>query len=1054
MINWNILGIEPTEDRSVIKKAYRARLQDTNPEDKPEEFMALREAYEQALEYARNGGKSPYDEDEDGENNGRRERSVDDDLLPPDHPAYDWTKKLIALYKDFFRRIRPENWEELAADPLCTRIDTSRDVEGALLRFLMDWWYVPDGVIWALNKVFHFDENKDRLMEQYPHEFVDAILLTPLGRTSGGFDYDMFEGEAGMAYDSYISMYYNLTGLVGRGEHEEALKCIQAMEDTGIFHPYINVEKTKICLSSDQVDEAEETISQVWPKYGASAAVCCMAGEVKLVKEDFEAACDRFHQALEDYPDSRWAKIGLAEANLGLGNLDEAEDWINQVLAEDRYSPRGKDLEAKISAAQKEVLMEKASKASEDEEGASPEDLLKLGIIHVDNNEYEEAVQVLSSFHADNKRDEAERVHFLATAQLDLDDLDNALTNFTEAETLLRSLLEVTAHEDEQRHTAANLCRSMVMKSLVLENLGRLEDALEVVTNATIDFPDMNMPFCRKAELHYELHQYQEAVDAATASINLDDTFHLPYRIRANAYADMGYFNEAYDDCNACIDLYTGDIDAFFCKINILTQVGETDGALSELDSLESQVSGTRITFLRAQAYKAAGDLPKAKDNYLKVLEMDADEEREVFYPAELSSLEGVYYQLYQVYNALYEEKRNGDDWRNAMYYLTSGNKRYPDNLALMAELAGEYYAQSRHTEAQKLYEKMIEIEPSGRHYSQLAGNEIQLDRFDDAYGHLQTALELDANLTYAQILLGALYTHREDYPTALEHYQKAHEMAERNEEVWYRIYHEMAHIYGRMKQPEKAIEYLNKNYELYHQEEDYSTMLEFLRLEGKWDQAIRLGDEYLASHEVSDSLQVLEELKLAAMMAKDDDAFEKYQAMDTRGFTAGYQKGRLYLYRQGRYQTALDSFLEASDYSRNSINNNIEIAKLYLKMKNKKKAAEYARKVLDAIPDDFELCGYNRAYYLTRSAEALAILGDFAEAKKRLDKALSSRKCDFCKFCGCIDAYCALAYIACIQGKEDDVNKYIAKGLEVSPYDYDLLNLPQHFMKKRGLFR
>ena len=54
MTQWEILGIPPTTDKSVIKKAYRSRLADTNPEDKPEEFMALREAYEQALDYAQN----------------------------------------------------------------------------------------------------------------------------------------------------------------------------------------------------------------------------------------------------------------------------------------------------------------------------------------------------------------------------------------------------------------------------------------------------------------------------------------------------------------------------------------------------------------------------------------------------------------------------------------------------------------------------------------------------------------------------------------------------------------------------------------------------------------------------------------------------------------------------------------------------------------------------------------------------------------------------------------------------------------------------------------
>ena len=51
-MDWTVLGIEPTADKKAITKAYRTQLMHTNPEDKPEEFKVLREAYEQALSWA------------------------------------------------------------------------------------------------------------------------------------------------------------------------------------------------------------------------------------------------------------------------------------------------------------------------------------------------------------------------------------------------------------------------------------------------------------------------------------------------------------------------------------------------------------------------------------------------------------------------------------------------------------------------------------------------------------------------------------------------------------------------------------------------------------------------------------------------------------------------------------------------------------------------------------------------------------------------------------------------------------------------------------------
>ncbi len=49
---WNILGIEPTTDKKAIRKAYAAKTKEIHPEDAPEEFKRLHEAYQAALGYA------------------------------------------------------------------------------------------------------------------------------------------------------------------------------------------------------------------------------------------------------------------------------------------------------------------------------------------------------------------------------------------------------------------------------------------------------------------------------------------------------------------------------------------------------------------------------------------------------------------------------------------------------------------------------------------------------------------------------------------------------------------------------------------------------------------------------------------------------------------------------------------------------------------------------------------------------------------------------------------------------------------------------------------
>lgn len=49
---WDILGTEPTGDERAIKRAYAKRLKVTRPEDDPQAFQELRDAYEYALHHA------------------------------------------------------------------------------------------------------------------------------------------------------------------------------------------------------------------------------------------------------------------------------------------------------------------------------------------------------------------------------------------------------------------------------------------------------------------------------------------------------------------------------------------------------------------------------------------------------------------------------------------------------------------------------------------------------------------------------------------------------------------------------------------------------------------------------------------------------------------------------------------------------------------------------------------------------------------------------------------------------------------------------------------
>lgn len=49
---WSLLGLDPTTDKTLIRRAYFTRLKAIDVDAEPRRFMALREAFEQALEWA------------------------------------------------------------------------------------------------------------------------------------------------------------------------------------------------------------------------------------------------------------------------------------------------------------------------------------------------------------------------------------------------------------------------------------------------------------------------------------------------------------------------------------------------------------------------------------------------------------------------------------------------------------------------------------------------------------------------------------------------------------------------------------------------------------------------------------------------------------------------------------------------------------------------------------------------------------------------------------------------------------------------------------------
>ncbi len=229
---WKILGIEETRDKKEIKKAYKAKLPDVNPEDDQEAFMKLREAYETALKYA----DGQLDNDDETKVQNSQEQSYKQRNENPEIDAF--TDELESLYNSFYRRIDTGEWEKLLSSPVCIGLDTKDEAKHALLTFMMDKYLVPCDVIRLIDSHFGFAESQEELFEIYPPAFIQQVILNAING-SDTVPYNLFQVEDVNGIEEFFPRYRKLKDAIYNNELDDARNILKEIEDSGVGYPYV-----------------------------------------------------------------------------------------------------------------------------------------------------------------------------------------------------------------------------------------------------------------------------------------------------------------------------------------------------------------------------------------------------------------------------------------------------------------------------------------------------------------------------------------------------------------------------------------------------------------------------------------------------------------------------------------------------------------------------------------------------------------------------------------------------------------------------------------------
>ena len=236
-----VLGIAETKNEDEIKSAYRAGLAGNNPEDDPEGFRRLREAYEQALALARQKEGDGQEEEEDTT------------------PAGQWMRRVREVYTSLPRRIDSGQWKELLMDDVCVDLEYGEEVKWRLFRYLADAYQLKSEIYRLLDGRFGIREGEAEFREHLPDGFVDYMLRRIADEEGeNDFPYEWYTGPDNADYDTFQGQLYELEECLSEGDGGKAKQLAAAMESSGIDHPYYRLARARLAAEQGDLKAADE----------------------------------------------------------------------------------------------------------------------------------------------------------------------------------------------------------------------------------------------------------------------------------------------------------------------------------------------------------------------------------------------------------------------------------------------------------------------------------------------------------------------------------------------------------------------------------------------------------------------------------------------------------------------------------------------------------------------------------------------------------------------------------------------------------------------------
>lgn len=996
---WDILGIEATKDKKALKIAYMTKLSVTNPEENPEGFMELRNAYEAALKYS---------DMKDDEN----EEEVDNS------PMGLWMSRVKDAYFDLAKRRDIEVWKDILNDEICIGLMTKTEARNQLLRFIMDYYTFPQKVWQLFDEVFDLIYDADELYEIFPKDFIDYAVINGI-RNEDVIDFEAFDIEEGKNYEEFIDRYLKLRKDVNSSNLDNVEKDIEEVEETGIDYPYVKFEIGKYLIRSEKYEEAREELLKIDMEKVDKSDLTYLIGVTYSASQDFENALVYYEKILNEYDkNSIRAKSGKAYCFQMMERYEESRDLWADVLNEE---PQNQSADNNYNEVTKKLIPIYEGRIADGLDINT--NRIELAWCRLHNKEYELSLETLKDVETDDKN----IYRYYNTKSHDyaiLERFDEAIESFTQWMKLLEKLKDDDSEEAKKHYS--RYAYVIFRIGCCYQGKDDYEKAFEYIEKAMEVDPADKGFYLTKADLLYKKERYDEALSICNTLIREDINNGDAYGLRLRIYFEMGNLQESIEDCDRCIDCSPYYLQAYLYKVRVLFAYDEFEEGKKILDFLkESGAEYIDIDILFGlydleRPDSTDEDIQKVKEAFnslvlkLKNKEIESSKltsrlyvimanwcidskiDEACEYADEALKIKPNDVDAIYIKAKYYTDKKMNKEAIEALKLVT---QRRPRHNFAFGRLGDIYYNLKKIDEAIECYNHQLEINPSCYYYVSRALCYFDRDNYKEAIEDNLKAIDMDSTDPYVYNNLGLCYFEMGDYDKAVELYAKS--IGNLGKYNFSTVYRNMVKVLRRRKEFKLAIKYATEWVNKFDEVRAYEILGEVYTEDGDVENAIKAYDNWrIKSKLPKTDAAYLTDIGDLYIHVNDFSTAKKYLK---KGYDSDFAKkllGIIYTCEK-KYKKARICFVDRPDCT----DKFLFLADNSRRLNNRQDKINYAKEGLKRIIDGNLYDTNEKTDEIYRIGAFYFFMEDYDKAREYFEQALNRQLCNKCVECVCHEA-------------------------------------------------